>query len=157
MIKPIEITDDQIKKGLELRITRLDQQRKKYELALEAFSENGSVKIAENDPEIANEANQIRGKFIAQQVAYLGLKDEFLGSRTMFDAHTDRNPTYKSIFETFSSQLTTYIRSKKPEIRRYIHKDAPNSKKYWYGLKEWFVGEDLKEKYKVKLFVKMEE
>lgn len=81
------------------------------------------------------------GRFIKEQ-------NRLVLARYIFN-YIVKEANYTGSYTSFSSQLSLLMG--KGTFKKYVVKDVPNDRKYWYGLTSFWEGDILKAEYKDKL------
>ena len=164
MTNSLKLTDEQIKEHFTLKVANLKKELKQAELILSTLSgivpDKPSIEEVEKElyspSEVISSDVKITGTFEQQQVKYLEQQGRLVGSRELYDAHCKRNERYNSSIGTFSGQLSQRCAAKNAKLKKYVVDYAPNQYRFWYGKKDWFIGNDLKEFYKDKVYKEVE-
>ncbi len=81
-------------------------------------------------------------------VKFLKTNNDLYSGRDMFD-YVVKEAQYTGNYTSFAGKLSVLVSKK--VLGKFIVEDVPNDRKYWYGLKEWWLNDKLKDEYQEKL------
>lgn len=81
-------------------------------------------------------------------VRFLKTNSDLFSGRDMFD-YVVKEAQYTGNYTSFAGKLSVLVTKK--VLGKFVVEDVPNDRKYWYGLKEWWLNDKLKDEYQEKL------
>lgn len=144
-----------------LQLKAAQEQVTKWQLFLEASNVKaetaakpqtlfGEVKPADSKPERKERkvSTISNGTLKSHIVKFLKANSDLFSGRDMFD-YVVKEAQYTGNYTSFAGKLSVLVTKK--VLGKFVVEDVPNDRKYWYGLKEWWLNDKLKDEYQEKL------
>ena len=144
-----QFSDEQVEKALQERILYHENKAEAYKRALSALKgELGTITVLNGGSVVGDESVSVKAKSKkTRREIILDVLSEGVPktSRELLDAYNDISGKNNK-FQNFSGALSTIVKNSN-KIKKYEIQGAPNDRRFFYCLKDWFTGNELKEEY----------